>query len=64
MRQLFLLLWTIEFFLVAQVISDNETLFRAIESEALPYAIFIGIIAVFVKHWSTLEKLLFKNPTS
>ncbi len=63
MRQLFLFLWTIEFFLIAQVISDNKALFRAIESEALPYAIFIGIIAVFVKHWSLIEKLLYDQKT-
>lgn len=58
MKSLFAICWCIEFGLVAEIISENQEVIQAIDSAALPYAVFFGIIGLATKHWDRIKKLV------
>lgn len=58
MKNLFTICWLIEFGLLAVIVSDNKVIIQSIESAALPYAVFFGIIGLATKHWNIIKRLV------
>lgn len=58
MKSLFTLCWFIELGLLAEIISENQEVFQAIDSAALPYAVFFAVIGLASKHWDRIRKLV------
>jgi hypothetical protein len=57
MKKLFRIVWIIECFLVFGIGVDDSEAFAQFDSPLIPWAVGLGFIGLFLKHWDRIEKL-------